>query len=96
MNAYPHNAGRIPAKSPGLTSSARRCAQAIMFGLLLAIISGCASVDTANTSARPWGGPSDRELRENWWRSAGWSFWPCFPSQAYEQQLSEEWRHPGR
>ena len=100
MNAYPRNSGRIPAKSLGLTSSARRCAQALVFGLLLALTSGCASVDSTNASARPWGGPSDRELRENLWRSAEWPFCPLpsspahYEPPAHEQQRSEEWRYP--
>lgn len=66
--------------------------------LLLVLISGCASLDQGNSSSRAWGGPSDRELRENWWRVSGWSFYTpyVFPSQVYEQQLNEELHNPSQ
>jgi hypothetical protein len=62
-------------------------------GLLMASafgsICGCASVDSTNTAARPWGGPLEKEQCEEQWR-AMWPIW-FFLSPIVEQQRNEEW-----
>ena len=73
----------------------RRLMGGLLGGVVMVLLNGCASVDSKNTSARPWGQPSDRELRENWWHNAEWSACPFCPWQTFEQQRYEEYRHPG-